>query len=167
MKTAKRDPELHLKHEVTFSNAYDGFLEKPPKDYGRHGVDMWCVVFGPHGAIHLRVFTNWMLTKTIDPKGKNLVPRYIYSGEESFGPEAADLVIHSLKPLHKGQKPTSIDCQYLNGKCYSDTCAGREKAFDLLVTGGSDALWKFMDEKYVKIFMKPKPKRKSCQTPGQ
>ncbi len=140
-----------MKRIVTFDPAYDKRSKDPSKNYGIHGVNMRMVLKGNKGAVQFIVFTNWELPhvqREMDSKPLNNFPYMFHK------PMPADVGYHSPVPMYKGQGPSSKSCEYLDGKpCYYDGSGlHAEKVFDILLKGGSDAVWQYLEKYYNEQF---------------
>ena len=71
-----------------------------------------------------------------------------------FLPLPADVGYHSPTPLYEGQTVCSDHCEYLDGKpCYYDGSGlFAEEVYQKLVEGGSDEVWKILEERYMELF---------------
>lgn len=130
---------------VTMSPAFDKRDPNPSKDYGVHGVDIRMVLKGELGAMQFLLYTNWHLPHVADEfKAKG------YHSEVL----PADVGYHSPKPMYDGQETVGDECEYLDGKpCYYDGSGlYAETAYKVLLEGGSDALWKFLEAEYIERF---------------
>lgn len=130
-----------FRREITFSAAYDKRHPDPSKNYGLHGVNMRWLLIGPKGAIQFLVFTGWQLP-----------------GIDDTDPMAADIGYHSPVPMYEGQKPMGKCDVLAEGDCYYDgSPLNAEPVFELLRTGGSDAVWARMEEEYRNRFAEESP----------
>jgi len=123
--------------------AYDRRHEDPDKNYGIHGCNLRFVLKGPDGAVQFLVFTGWHL-RSVD--GSTWQAR-------DMEPMAADLGYHSYMPTYHDQQNMG-PCEYLNGEpCYYDgSSLNAEPVFERMLTGGSDAVWKDLEEYYQQVF---------------
>ena len=133
---------------ILFTPAFD----HRDKNCGIHGMEMRFIVKGDVGAVQFLVFTNWQLPhvrKEFEGRvdaGENLHPCL-------FAGSPADLGYHSPKPIYEGQSPLSDDCEILGGKCYYDGSGlNAEEPFNILVTDGLEALWKFLENYHTTLF---------------
>lgn len=132
--------------------AYD----KTNDNKGVHGADLIMLLKGKEGAVQFVLFTNWGLPDVTE----RLLNKPITSRidlECRFLPMPADVGYHSPKPMYDGQKPIS-NCTALDGKpCYYEgSTLYAEKVFDILVSGGSDAVWNELENYYNSVFHKEK-----------
>lgn len=131
---------------TTFTPAFDKRHKNPSKNYGVHGCELHMVLKGKLGAVQFILYTNWMLPH-VDKEFEN-------RGADVFSkPLPADVGYHSPKPMYDEQ-PEREECQFLDGKsCYYDGSGlHAQTAFDVLVEGGSDGLWGFLEEYYIDKF---------------
>ena len=136
-----------LERITKFSPAFDRRDPDPNKNYGIHGVDLRMIVKGEHGAVQFVLYTEWMLPHVqdeMDCRNPPYRPR----------PVPADLGYHAHKPQYDGQEPSQRSCQYLDGApCYYDGSGLQAiEVFKMLLSGGSDAVWKFLEERYHSMF---------------
>ena len=139
--------------EVTFYPAFDRRNPEPSKNSGIHGVEIIFVLKGKKGATQFVIYTNWFLPSVQKEqywKG-NISSRLKYGSPEPMG---ADIGYHSLTPQYKGQTKTKDNCPYLDGKpCYYDGSSLRADEFiPAFLAGGSDAVWKMLEEDYRRRF---------------
>ncbi len=153
---------MKLDRVILVRPAYD----KRPKNkgdpnYGIHGAELLFGLKSKRGAVQFVIYTNWYLPKVAEEmRGKD---RFL-TGKSMFEPLPADLGYHSPKPTYKGQESITESCEWLNGKpCYYDGSGLQaEKVFNILITEGHEAMWKYLEEYYYSIFPnKPKKKKKS------
>lgn len=121
---------MNLERRIEFSPAWDKRHKDPDKDYGIHCVDISFLLIGENGALDYRIFTNWYLEK---------------NGLSGRGPVSAGLHIHSKKPLYDGHECRE-DCELIC-PCYSDISSLTDFVDDL-VRGGSEEVWKRIEEAY-------------------
>jgi hypothetical protein len=144
---------MKLTREVTFAPAFDRRDPDPKKNYGIHGVEIRFVLKGKKGATQFVIYTNWFLPhvqKELYAKG-DISHRLRFNQPEPMG---ADIGYHSLVPQYKGQTKMKDGCQYLDGKpCYYDGSGLRADEFiPAFLAGGSDAVWKMLEEEYQRRF---------------
>lgn len=130
---------------IEISPAFDKRHKDPSKDYGIHACDLRMVLKGELGAMQFVLYTGWYLPHVVEElsrKGGLLKPL------------PADVGYHSPKPMYDGQEAIQDECPYLDGKpCYYDGSGlYADTAFKVLLKGGSDALWKFLEKEYVERF---------------
>jgi len=149
----------NLQRIVEFSPAFDKRDPNPRKDYGVHGVELLMLVLGEKGAIQFKLITNWMLPhvqieqdeRTLQKAHTGLLDKYDLSA--LYHPMPADLGYHSKVPIYEDQEPLTDDCKWTGGVCYYDGSGlNAEPVFELLLTKGSDAVWKLLEERYYEQF---------------
>lgn len=127
---------------------------KIPK-YGVHGCDISFYLKGPKGAVQFVVSTGWMLPETYawwEETGKAQELR-VPSGKFLASPFPSDLGYHSPVPQYEEQTCISDDCGIIGGPCYYDgSTLGAEEPFHVLIREGTDGLWKYLEDYYLKTF---------------
>lgn len=126
---------------VTMRPAFHKVHKDPSKNYGVHGVDLKMILRGPLGATQFLLFTGWMLPETLAWWASKGI-------EADFKPCPADRGYHWATPQYEGQE--ARDCELLpGGKCYYDGSGmNAEGTFQLLVSGGDEAVWRDLQEFY-------------------
>ena len=146
---------------------FDPAYDRRDEGYGVHGVDLRMILVGELGAVQFVLSTGWPHPSSIglgtpDPYG-DWMHRYQDGFREQnewdhqgrkcgLYPSAVDLGYHSPTPRYEGQ--TEMDCHILpGGKCFYDGSGLNASApFLALVTGGSDAVWEFLEGYYADVF---------------
>jgi hypothetical protein len=133
-----------LERIIEITPAFDRRHADPSKNYGVHGCDLRMVVKGKKGAMQFVLYTGWMLPH---------VAEEFTSKGFRMEPLPADVGYHSPVPMYENQAPMG-ECPFVDGHiCYYDGSGlYAEKAFKVLLEGGSDALWKFLENEYVERF---------------
>lgn len=135
-----------FRREVSFSPAFDKRDPDPKKNYGIHGVGLMFTLAKDGKGITLSIFTNWQLPHVqaeMDAKRPDLRFPYL-----SHKPMAADVSFHDSKPHYEGHTCRE-GCAVTGGDCYSDGSGlMAEEGFTALREGGSDGVWKWMEERY-------------------
>lgn len=99
-------------------------------------VELLMVLKGQCGAVQFVILTGWAPP---------------YSGGLTLPPLPSDLSYHSPVALYEGQMAID-ECRWLDGEpCYSDALAPTP-VFELLLSGGSDAVWQRLEEMYDERF---------------
>lgn len=144
-----------FEREITIAPAFD----KRSEGYGIHGCDLIMNLKGKTGIVYFSMSTNWqlphvtngMINDTIMKRGNlneiDLIVR--------FAPSSIELGYHSPVPVTQGQEYTRLNCHHFPGKtpCYcSSGCLAAEPVFKILLTEGSEGVWKFLEEYYKKTF---------------
>ncbi len=135
---------------IAFWPAFDKRHPEAKKDYGIAGVRIFFALRGPKGAVTFSLFTGWMLPHVInewmmeEPK----LDRFHYT------PMPAGLDFHKPAILADGDDVTAKECEWLGGSpCY---CGGAilpsEEVFELLVSQGEEAVWRYLRGYYEEIF---------------
>lgn len=141
--------------------AYD----KTKEGYGIHGAELRMVLKGQQGAVQFVLYTNWQLPHVEQNLIKKVLKDAISEEAPSevikqvrtklnvyFLPMPADLGYHSKTPHYEGQYLTS-DCQYIEGGCYYDGSGlNAEPVYQILLTEGSDGVWKYLEQYHKEIF---------------
>lgn len=113
--------------EITeFHPAFDRRDPDPKKNFGIHGVELRMVLKGPEGAVQFVLYTNWQLPHVAKETElrtiKNIIdlvpdasrPHHRYEVGKMelrcfYHPLAADLGVHSPKPLYPDQLPMGAE----------------------------------------------------------
>ena len=125
--------------------AWDKRSKEAGKNYGIHGVDLRMYLKGELGVVQFVLYTGWQLPH-VQEEFKNTN----YYSE----PLPADVGYHSPKPMYEGQEVMSESCELLDGKpCYYDGSGlMAEDVYKILLTEGSDGVWKNLEERYIDLF---------------
>lgn len=135
---------------VTFRPAFDKRDPDPKKNYGIHGVDIVFLLKGARGAYQFCVSTNWHLPNVQAEQDTRPLNEFPYMFHK---PMPTDLGYHAHAPQYVGHEPMSEQCEVLGGKCYYDgSSLAAEDVFNILLSGGSDAVWKHLEERYMERF---------------
>lgn len=152
---------------TTITPAWDKRDPNPEKNYGIHCCDLRMVLKGELGAVQFVLMTGWF-TQNIreEYKSRN-------SNVMSLYPLPADVGYHSPVPRYEGQTrigEVSFDvdsmsetekvpekdlpiCEYLGKPCYYDGSGlAAEEVFNILTADGSDGVWKYLENYYIKVF---------------
>ncbi len=129
-------------------------FDKRDSDNGIHGAELRMVLIGPAGAVQFVLYTNWHLpdvqVEMIRRATENADPRMLLP---LLGPMPADLGYHAKRPQYEEHPVIDNDCPYTGGPCYYNGSGLRARGvFDLLVTEGGEAVWKFLQEYYQEVF---------------
>jgi len=130
---------------VVFTPAYD----KRDENYGIAAVEIYFVLKGTKGAVHFSVMTKWFLPHNMKELNAN---RFFSLENFNSDPMGMSVGYHSLKPKFKGQ--TKKYCSWLKKKAYCDSSALRAEHWveTYLLPGGSDEIWKQLEEEYKRRF---------------
>lgn len=97
---------------------YDCRDPDPHKNYGIHGLDVWFMLNGPHGAVQFAVSFPIYLPHVECEKDWTETNR-AYAEVHGREPRGFDVGYHSPKPMYEGQEP--MPCELLEGgECYYD-----------------------------------------------
>ena|SRR3990167_2678637 len=130
-----------MKKTVEFLPAWDKRSADPKENYGIHGAEMIWYLKGKCGVIQFRVMLNWYL-----PQNENDIP------DPCRKAIPADIGYHSPTPQYEYQMPYKCDL-LPEGQCYYDgSTLHAEKIFNILVAEGGEAVWKKLEEIYIKRF---------------
>ena len=141
---------------VTVSPAFDKRDPIPSKNYGIGACRITFVLKGSRGAVQFMFGTNWYVPSAREHL-KKFPPGYRDLQQK---PEGWDIGYHSPKPMHKGQTPIKSKCQFVKGgKCYYDGSGLRaDEWVEDFVAGGTEWLWKKLEEEYRHWFVKKRKK---------
>lgn len=125
--------------------SWDKRSSDPKKNYGSHCCDIAFYLIGKRGAYQFKAFTGWFLPH-LKAEGKHLTSLSDY-------PMGYDVGYHAREPQYEGQSHMDGDCPIIGGKCYYDGSGlyGAEVG-KILVSEGSEAVWKILEERYVERF---------------
>lgn len=141
-----------FKKTVTFTPAWDKRNADPKKNYGIAAVRITFVLQGELGATQFQIGTDWYL-----PQNQAETKRT--STDFDFGrpkPMGWDIGYHSYKRMYKSQTPME-SCDILGCPCYYDGSSLQADDFiPKFLAGGSDAVWKMLEERYNDLFLEPK-----------
>ena len=134
--------------EVTFSPAFDKRNDDPKKNYGIGAVQIRFVLKGPKGATQLILGTDWYpahVQREFAERGQRFTGRDVK-------PDGWDIGYHSPRPMYEDQSPME-KCDVLGCECYYDGSSLRAMKFvPTFLEGGSDAVWKMLEEVYRERF---------------
>lgn len=127
---------------IKITPAFDGRNSDPKKNYGVHGMDIRFVLKGSNGATQFVVFTPMYLSHVHDE---------LFRKGHDFKPVGADIGYHSKHPQYAEHE--AMDCPYTDeGKCYYDgSSLAADEFMPEFLSGGSDAVWKMLEDRYNKI----------------
>jgi hypothetical protein len=136
-----------FKYITKITPAFDKHSVNPRKDYGIHGCDLHMILQGEKGAVQFVLYTNWYLPS---------------SEQKPMYPDPADLGYHSPTPRYPNQEKHE-DCPYteLPGVCYCDSsCLNAKKIYQILLSEGSEGVWKALTQYYQELFNQSLPSLK-------
>lgn len=140
-----------LERIVKVNPAYDKRHSDPSKNYGIHGAEMIFLLKGKKGCIQFVFCTNWQLPHVQKEFDDRIFTSMNKTEFECFyHPMAFDIGYHSPVPQYEDQKPVTESCEWLDGKpCYYDGSSLRAETYlQLLISQGSEAVWKEMEKEY-------------------
>lgn len=138
---------MDFTRRVEAEPAFDLRSPDPNHDRGIHGVTLRFIVARDRRAVVFLLFTNWYLPHV----AVELADRP--DAIALLKPIPAEVGYHSPEPLYDGQKLLIEDCPYTGGACYSDgSFLSAVQAFETLVTGGTTALWAWLDNRWRETF---------------
>lgn len=142
-----RFSDNEFEYLIEFNEAWDRTHKEPEKNFGIQGVEIRFVLIGEDGAVQFLLYTHWTLDMVVSD-GMGPVPNTL-----GMAPMPADLGYHSRKPMYEGHKSMD-DCIYLNGDdCYYDGSGlNATGIWNILVTKGSDGVWKALRDYYRETF---------------
>jgi hypothetical protein len=140
---------MSFERRVDISPAFDKRHSDPKKNYGIGSATLRMVLIGEKGATQFVLFTGWDLPHV----AAEMMAKPIHDPLDikvRFMPSGADVGCHSLLPLHEGQDRSQASCEYLGGRpCYYDGSAlMSDDALKILLSEGSDGIWKYLEERY-------------------
>ncbi len=136
-----------LQRRVDFRPGYDKRDQVP--NCGIDGGSLWWTVTGPRGAVSFEMLTNWY-PESVSPALAASGPRMPLAGQLTWhrpadqaprdAEAAADDMVHD-------------QCDFLNGPCRFHSCYScATPVLEVLLTGGSDALWVKLETLYREEF---------------
>ena len=138
-----------MERTIKFYPAYDKRSSDPKKNYGIGSATLGFYLIGELGAIQFTTSTGWNL----DHVHEELKHKH-FDYYDPLKPQAYDLGYHSPNPMYEDYKPMSEPCEFVGGKpCYYDgSTLNAEPILKLLITQGSDAVWKELEDYYIQTF---------------
>ena len=145
--------ETKFERIVDITPAFDKRDPDPHRNYGIHGCDLVMNLKGKMGVVYFSLSTNWQLPHVT----KEMKTRPVYVPidiDVRFLPSPIELGYHSPVPLREKMEPTIMNCDHLEGRpCYCESgCLAAEPVFEILLTEGSNGVWRFLEEYYRKTF---------------
>lgn len=130
---------------VLTTPAFDRRNTDPSKNYGIHGMELRYVLKGVKGATQFLVFTNIQLPHVHEERVGRPVSSIDY-------PMGADIGYHAMQPQYAGQEKMT-KCAFVDGGCYYDGSGLAATEFiPLWVSGGDEAVWPMLEDKYIERF---------------
>jgi len=151
-----------LTRHTEFSPAWDKRHTDPNKNYGIRSVGLLMYVKGERGAYQFQLNTPWHVPGSLSnnsgyaSQGKEIHFHRKYEGNEVVVEECLEsytwgVDYHSYEKTEYG---TKIDeCKILGGTCYGGGSGlYGTNVFGMLVTGGSEAVFKELERLYFELF---------------
>lgn len=130
-----------FKREVRFKAAYDKRDPTPSKNYGIHGVDLIFLLTKDGEGLEYTILTNWQLPHVeVEVAAK--------WSQQMQRPLSASCSGHWKKPCYEDQAASTDKCNLTGGVCYSDGTFITDDLFNILLTEGSDGLWKALEARF-------------------
>jgi hypothetical protein len=134
-------------------------FDQRSQGHGIGGCDLIMSLKGKTGIVYFSLATNWqlphvtkgMLQETLNWQGSLTSVEL----ETHFLPSPIERGYHSPVPVTLGQKYTRLTCHHFPGvtPCYCDSgCIIAEEVYKILLTEGSEGVWKYLEEYYKKVF---------------
>lgn len=124
----------------------------PHTNYGIGGVVITFILKGDAGAVQFKINTDWYPPHV----------QKVSHQREWLRPDGWDVGYHSPTPQYEGQEPIAEpgECPYVpeGCPCYYDGSGLRAEEWvkEYLLPGGSEAVWKALEEEYATLFIDPK-----------
>lgn len=145
------------------------FVPYPMKDGTESTLDLWFQVVGDLGITEFQVATNWYTDGVVKLRLKEM-KNDVYSRKEDFllehfwmGPQPLDVCYFS--PVRMSEDDTMFEdgamnhAPHIGSPCYYgykyQEAEGNQsigKAYDLLLRGGQESVWKYLEDYYVEVF---------------
>ena len=156
---------------VRIKPPFDKRNKNPKKNYGIGAMQIWFILKGRRGAVQILLSTNYYPISVIDEytkKGTNLFswgftnpynPKSKSKLKDTF--ECQDVGYHSIKRPNYLEKEDKRVCDINDcGYCYYDGSSLRgsdDKIGELFMEKGEEAIWKYLEEEYDRVFKDKKP----------
>lgn len=130
---------------VTVSPAFDKRSDEPGKNYGIGSCRITFILKGEKGAMQFMIGTNWYV-----PSAREHLKNFPMSRSDlQQKPDGWDVGYHSYKPMYEDQTSMTGECHVLNAPCYYDgSSLMADEWVEQFVAGGTDWLWKKLEEQY-------------------
>ena len=147
---------LKQDHKIEFEKV---IRIEPARDNPVTGISSMVIIFelhGTKGAVTFQAMTNTYLPKTIrrnKKKGVDITKIMDKTTEKFSGWMPMDLGYHSKTKQYDSQTIMN-DCPLLDGAdCYYDgSSLNAERPLKLLMTKGSDSVWRFLERYYRSVY---------------
>jgi hypothetical protein len=135
-----------IKFECKFDK--DTCIPREGGSHGKHGLSIRFVLKGDKGAVQFLIYTGWL------PQYAEGWAQISSIRDWGCGMMPADLGYHSKTPTYEGQTSMTESCEYCDGEpCYYDgSTLNASNAMYVLVNGGDEALWTYLEQYYEAIF---------------
>jgi len=139
---------MSFEHIVKVTGAFDRRDPDPKKNYGIHGMELRFILKGERGAMQFVVYTPIHLEHVAEELWQN----HRTKNYNPFKATGADIGYHSKTPRYEEQP--KMECEYTGcGHCYYDGSSLQADEFmPEFLAGGSDAVWKMLEERYNSLF---------------
>lgn len=107
---------IKLEKRIQARLPFDRRDENPGNNYGIHGIDLWYILVGPHGAVQFAVSFPIYLPHVENERDWS--ERHSFHRVHAREPRGFDVGYHSPKPMYDDQ--TDMKCDILGGRCYYD-----------------------------------------------
>lgn len=134
-----------------------GAYDKRATGHGIHGMDLRFILKGEDGAVQFVVYTNIQLDHVATEQWERARMRHDDIELRCFWrPMGVDIGYHAREPQYDGQDHAQGSCPYLDGApCYYGGSSLRAEEFmPTFIAGGSDAVWKMLEDRYEQTFGK-------------
>lgn len=143
---------------VKFSPAFDKRTDNPETNCGIGSCRISFILKKGKKAVQFVISTDWYLPSTVleYQNSNNSILRGIRKDRDGFGIEGWDVGYHSPKPMYKDHSPIGDDCDITGGKCYYDGSGlVADGVRQILISEGSEGVWKYLEGYFNDIFGKP------------
>lgn len=134
--------------------------DRRPSPEGMHGAEMVFILRGPKGVVTFACFTDWLPKAT----QQGLMHGVERSGVIGIQPKPLEYAFHAPEPSETVRRVMHTDCPYMDGGvCWTELNTNTaEYIRDLLLQGGSDAVWLELETRYrasARIIANAKPRK--------
>lgn len=153
--------DFPMGRHIRVDAAFDRRDPDPSKNYGIHGAEMTFTVRRTVHAIAFVVFTNWQLPNVRAERDRDSIDRGVDDIDLRcfYHPRGAYLEYHSPTPHYADQDMATDECALVTGgRCYMNTqYTAAEALLDILIAGGSEALFAEMERRLDAMLVKQVP----------
>jgi hypothetical protein len=147
------------------------FVPYPMRDGAESTLELWFQVIGELGVTEFQIATNWYTDGVVELRLQEM-KKDVRKGDEDFllkyfymGPQPLDVCYFS--PIRKSEDDTTFEDgaehhvpqmgkPVYYGYKYKEDTENEEQstnfAYEKLLYGGNDALWKYLEDYYVEVF---------------